>query len=573
MNQEALPRLGTRCYSNESILGVRLFAFSHENEDRLLDLVQMAQMPMTNSLQTRVEKDTTLPSSSAWLDEADHAWQDDEGSISGSAGHHSSGPDEAVFDERSRCSSPRTSHGSADDFSALEDSCEPRKSASPRTPFKTRSPFRNPSSVRAMQTDITPPRMSSSPSRQRPKIHTPSRQGTPRSVRSYHTPSKLSPSKKITKEHPLVLLHVTLLPLPTQYSMEVLEAVLPAPVLANWNLLQEKATKTVLERGVLIPHPREDYDLLEERLLETLELKQPRILKCGHFHLSPEEEADALEQVSDSEDDSGAEDADICDDCGRRIRNGRFGDAGTGSKRWDIKIFAANGLMRSGAWSAAWREMERVDVEITPWMEDSMKRELELRREDEEQQRSEAEHTVKDEGVGSLDDERLREIYGQNAQDFVDGLADEDSMRSPAMETSQKGPERREAAAELQQKDEVPLQELLTRYLHSVIQDRRNIVIFLLSMLLLLVSSRAQTAQSPSQVLQRGENLVPSALTNLAQTASESATDALHSLQITASPRQTTDPEPATAEPGQAEDEEKPWADPTENILQEILGD
>ena len=559
---------------NIGLVFVRLVAVSHENEDRPSDLVQMAQMPMTDFLQTRVEKANALqPSSSAWLDEADHAWQDDEGSVSGSAGHHSSGPDEAVFDERSRCSSPRTSHGSADDFSALEDPCEPRKSTSPRTPFKTRSPFRNPSSVRAMQTDITPPRISSSASRQRPKIHTPSRQGTPRSLRSYHTPSKLSPSKKITKEHPLVLLHVTLLPLPTQYSLEVLEAVLPTPVLANWNLLQEKATKTVLERGVLIPHPREDYDLLEERLLETLELKQPRILKCGHFHLSPEEEADVLQQDSDSEEDSGAEDADICDDCGRRIRNGRFGDAGTGSKRWDIKIFAANGLMRSGAWSAAWREMERVDVEITPWMEDSMKRELELRREDEEQQRLDAEHRVKEEGVGSLDDKRLREIYGQNAQEFVDGLADEESMRSPAVEISPKRAETQDAAAEPQPKGEVPLQELLMRYLYSAIRDRRNIVIFLLSILLLLVSLRGQTSQSAPQALQRGENLVPSAVTTLAETASETATDAFHLLQSTASPTQITDAGSATAEPEQAEEDEKPWADPTENILQEILGD
>lgn len=370
-----------------------------------------------------------------------------------------------------------------------------------------------------------------------------------------------------------MLLHVTLLPLPTQYSLEVLEAVLPTPVLANWNLLQEKATKTVLERGVLIPHPREDYDLLEERLLETLELKQPRILKCGHFHLSPEEEADVLQQDSDSEEDSGAEDADICDDCGRRIRNGRFGDAGTGSKRWDIKIFAANGLMRSGAWSAAWKEMERVDVEITPWMEDSMKRELELRRDNEEQQRLDAEHRVKEEGVGSLDDERLREIYGQNAQDFVDGLADEESMRSPAVETSQKQPATREAAAEAQQEGEVPLQELLMRYLYSAIRDRRNIVIFLLSMLLLLASLRGQTPQSASQALQRGENLVPSAVTTLAQTASETAADAFHSLQSTASPTQITESESVTGEPEQAEEDEKPWADPTENILQEILGD
>jgi hypothetical protein len=34
--------------------------------------------------------------------------------------------------------------------------------------------------------------------------------------------------------------------------------------------------------------------------------------------------------------------------------------------RWELTFYAANGLMRAGAWRAAWREMERVDVEIAP---------------------------------------------------------------------------------------------------------------------------------------------------------------------------------------------------------------
>ena len=43
-------------------------------------------------------------------------------------------------------------------------------------------------------------------------------------------------------------------------------------------------TQTILERGALIPQPRENYKLLEERLLKSLELKVPRILKYGHFY-------------------------------------------------------------------------------------------------------------------------------------------------------------------------------------------------------------------------------------------------------------------------------------------------
>jgi hypothetical protein len=58
---------------------------------------------------------------------------------------------------------------------------------------------------------------------------------------------------------------------------------------------------------------------------------------------------------------------------------------GEGSKRWDLKIYAANGLMRVGAWSAAWREMERCDVEITPWIPTDVRKALEKKIEEEEE--------------------------------------------------------------------------------------------------------------------------------------------------------------------------------------------
>ncbi|KAL6720458.1 hypothetical protein ACLMJK_002381 [Lecanora helva] len=406
-----------------------------------------------------------------------HDNDDDAASLSGSA-HHS--PDEAVFDHPTRTSSPRTSHGSDDDISVLESHYDfSNQKPPPFTPPKTRSRFRNPSSVRVMQMDRTPPRLVSPSSQPPNRLYTPSRQGTPRSARSHRSamssPSKLSPTKKMKKEYPLVLLHVTLLPIPSVYSQETMESVLPPSILENWKILREKATDTVLERGILIPHPREDYDLLEERLLESLELKIPRILKCGHFRLSPEEEEDILND-SDNDDPEDTEDLDICHDCGRRIRDGKFGSAGTGSKRWDIKLFAANGLMRAGAWSAAWKEMERVDVEILPWMEEDMKRELDLRREEEERTKAE----IREEGVGGLDDERLREIYGGEAQAFVDGRMNE----TPATV---------EMAARQEDKDrargqEVPLWDLFCNYIRHVAQDRRNIAIFILSLLVVLLS-------------------------------------------------------------------------------------
>lgn len=420
---------------------------------------------------------------------------------------NSSGPDEPVFDDiinMTGRSSPRTSHQSDDEISELpfksrDGSCMPeQKQSSSYTPTETRSPFRNPSSVRAMQLESTPPPFMMTPSSQhRYKLNEPSRNSTPRSSRSYRSavrsPSKLSPTKKPKKEHPLVLLHVTILPIVIPWSQETLEAVLPGYSIENWKLLREKVTTTVLERGVLISHPREDYDLLEERLLESLELKTPRILKCGHFHRSPSESYDR--DASETEEYDSDNDLDICGDCGRRIRDGQRG-SGTGLRRWDIKIYAANGLMRAGAWGAAWSEMERVDVEILPWIEDDLRRELDTRKEEEEHQVPPAHYRHPTPGefdeASRMDDARMREIYGENAQAYVDGLRDEqsESKASARLPTNIHPPR--------SQKD-IPLWTLLRNYIYLASQDRRNIIIFLLStvVLSLALGSRPITQPQP----------------------------------------------------------------------------
>lgn len=151
----------------------------------------------------------------------------------------------------------------------------------------------------------------------------------------------------------------------------------------------------VRTRGILITHPGEEYDLLEERLLESLELWKPRVLGCGHFYGGEKEMNDILEEdsVSDSERESidseltaGENADDVCSDCEGRMRLPGMG-IGSGNRRFDIKIYAANGLMRAGAWAAAWREMERVDVEIDVWMPEEVSRtmDVELQKQEEEE--------------------------------------------------------------------------------------------------------------------------------------------------------------------------------------------
>lgn len=200
------------------------------------------------------------------------------------------------------------------------------------------------------------------------------------------------------------------------YAHELMVKVMPEWLVENYKILEEKLQDIVLmRRGLLIPHPREEYDVLEERILESLELKTPRLLKCGHF-VGPEadidDQGDDVEDVRSVTDDvtgrgsrmsgmSGgtvtaeeeaewayptpeADDESICTDCHRQVKRPGKG-VGRGTKRWDLKIYAANGLMRAGAWSAAWSEMERCDVEISPWIPEVVRKALEKRMEEEKE--------------------------------------------------------------------------------------------------------------------------------------------------------------------------------------------
>lgn len=489
---------------------------------------------------------------------------DYEGGEEAFSARNSSGPDEPVFDDiinMTAQSSPRTSHQSDDEISELpfesrDSSYVPeQRQPSSYTLTETRSPFRNPSSVRAMQLENTPPPFMMTPSSQhRYKLNEPSRNSTPRSSRSHRSavrsPSKLSPTKKVKKEHPLVLLHVTILPIVIPWSQPTLESVLPSYSIESWKLLREKVTSTVLERGILIPHPREDYDLLEERLLESLELKTPRILKCGHFHRSPSEEYDR--DASETEEYDSDTDLDICGDCGRRIRDGLRG-SGTGLRRWDIKIYAANGLMRAGAWGAAWREMERVDVEILPWIEDDLRRELDLRKDEDEHQVPPTQYRQSAPGqfdeASRMDDARMREIYGEDAQAYVDGLEDErsESKANARLPTSIHPP---------RSQQDIPLWTLLKNYIYLASQDRRNVIIFLLSTVVLSLALGSRpiiphqpSFQSPSMPDSVAAPLIPSSvavpsLSTLAAIASTPDLSALDPAKISSSLLSALSPEP-----------------------------
>ncbi|KAH9872281.1 hypothetical protein IAQ61_005116 [Plenodomus lingam] len=277
------------------------------------------------------------------------------------------------------------------------------------TPRKDRPRFRNPESVRALQMSSPPPLPAAEASRERMKTYKPAtpsrtaRSETPgsrrsgsrrQSIREQHSPRPLVSAPQA----PLVLLHVTILPMQMPYPHDVMAKVMPEWLVDNYKILEEKLQDIILmRRGLLIPHPGDEYDLLEERILESLELKTPRILKCGHFvppddDSDKEDDDDAASLADDttgrgsrmsggtltSERNMHSMDDGTCTDCHRELKKPGKG-VGAGSRKFDIKVYAANGLMRAAAWGACWGDMERCDVEISPWMPDEVRKGLEKR--------------------------------------------------------------------------------------------------------------------------------------------------------------------------------------------------
>jgi hypothetical protein len=317
---------------------------------------------------------------------------------------------------------------------------------------------------------------------------------------------------------PLVLLHVSILPctMPA-YSRQSLETLAPQWVVDNYHLLREKLGDAVLARGVLIPHPGEEYDILEERLLETLELCTPRLLGCGHFFAASDTDGDDEQlELKDTQegpraicdfahndkkmDLEGDEAAEVCETCEQHLRIPNKG-VGRGSRRWDVKFFAANGLMRAGAWSAAWREMERVDVEITPWMPQEVKRALD--------------QALEDEHKAAMNDHRERELQfemmkldaiaaQQRVQELEDRLRAEIEEKETQKKTQKMVNAKLKAQVTVKSQPlvsevsptvdeihrlghDIPLSHLIRNYIYIMAEDKRNIVVAVLSVLVLLL--------------------------------------------------------------------------------------
>ncbi|KAL1627481.1 hypothetical protein SLS54_002406 [Diplodia seriata] len=374
------------------------------------------------------------------------------------------GPPSQSSAGRGRRLSNRTQLTEPSSISDMPSDCFPlaqHKKAMPRTSSPQISPTKSASPHR----DITAYRSSVVPDENKVKTHHRSHHRPSAPRRSHHTSivdtptrfhpdpmpqySSSSPSHHhLTPSHhsrsqsraPLILLHVTLLPSPSfPYPPHVMQRVLPRSTMRAFALLEERLADPVLmTRGLLVAHPRDEMDVLEERVLEGLELRPPRVLKCGHFYGAPspsstanddddddeeeaaaneeeEEEAAAaaahdksthrrdsgVEATMDEEEDAAADEI-TCTTCHAHLplpANAVVSET-TNTSRWSIKTYAANGLLAGpGAWAAAWSEMERIDVAVAPHLTAAQHRALAraVREEGEEREREREEEREKDE--------------------------------------------------------------------------------------------------------------------------------------------------------------------------------
>lgn len=311
----------------------------------------------------------------------------------------------------------------------------------------------------------------------------------------YYPPCGSAGKQKIRREYPLVLLHCNLLPpsLPVVgfigvSNQNVLKEVLPTKYYRRWKLLEEKVGSGLLrDRGVLISHPEDTYDLLEERLLESLELQQPR-LHHGHF----------LRQYDyDSNKDEGATDdeqGEVCLDCGGRVIT-----CNDRNRKWEIKVFAANGLMRAGAWATAWKEMEKVDVEVGLWLPADVRRELERKLlEDKDcklsSQSSKPHNEVAQETGLASTEERPRSVSMEHEPTAKD---------TPIFPAPGSTACHEQASSKLHNKkssEDIDLQTLMINYIRVLASDRRNIAIVILSIFVAFLAVSSARIRSPSDV-------------------------------------------------------------------------
>ncbi|CAD0082036.1 unnamed protein product [Aureobasidium vineae] len=345
-----------------------------------------------------------------------------------------------------------------------------------RPAYRVGSLRRSPLPERLSPSSLRPPRHTSHRPRSRGEGGRPRSRGEDGRPRSrgedvaHHDTQQETPA-------PLVLLHVTVLPPRLPWSRTVLDAMLPPELKRQFGVLRAVTSGLVAQRGILIAHPREEFELLEESVLEALDLLPERIGYDGQYRPR------TPNTVTEGEADDEETEMSICNTC-QRVH---VGDA------WYTRVYAANGLMRAGAWSACFSEMERVDCEVRPCISEHICRRLdemqlaedianergghdlatqsrhELQPAEKPKQRLQSQIMAPDQGPTAVTTDTQHNLKTQSKSFTIVTPASAPYYDLPT----------------IYQAKDVPLSLLLRNYLYLVFRDRRNLAIFFLALTLL----------------------------------------------------------------------------------------
>ncbi|KAI4728417.1 hypothetical protein E4T49_03853 [Aureobasidium sp. EXF-10728] len=273
---------------------------------------------------------------------------------------------------------------------------------------------------------------------------------------------------------PLVLLHVTVLPPRLPWNRTVLDAALPPELKRQFGVLRAATSGLVAQRGILIAHPREEFELLEESVLEALNLLPERIGYDGQYRPR------TPNTVTEGEADDEETELSICNTCQRL----HVGDA------WYTRVYAANGLMRAGAWGACFSEMERVDCEIRPCVSEHICRRLDEMQLAEDIANERGSHDPATQSRGEPESAEAPKQHIQSrlmASDQKRTEVTTDKQHNPKIQSkpsTASGPY--DDLPPIYQAKDVPLSLLLRNYLYLVFRVRRNLAILFLALTLLV---------------------------------------------------------------------------------------
>ncbi|CAD0106382.1 unnamed protein product [Aureobasidium uvarum] len=412
--------------------------------------------------------------------------------MAGSSGYRADSPISTTievddYDEYNDKDDPkrRISNITTTSVSSFPDSAWPSESDAPgpfyptsksRPTYRVGSLRRSPLPERLSPSSLRPPRHTSHRPRSRGEGDRPRSRGEDGRPRSREEDVvHYGPQPEIPA--PLVLLHVTVLPPRLPWNRTVLDAILPPELKRQFGVLRAATSGLVAQRGILIAHPREEFELLEESVLEALDLLPERIGYDGQYRPR------TPNTVTEGEANDEETEMSICNTC-QRVH---VGDA------WYTRVYAANGLMRAGAWSACFSEMERVDCEVRPCISEHICRRLDEMQlaEDIANQRgshdpaTRSKHELQSAGrpKQQLQSQIMAPDQGQAAV-VTDQQHNPNSQSKPSTVSRHATGPYNDLPPIYQAKD-VPLSLLLRNYLYLVLRDRRNLAIFFLALTLL----------------------------------------------------------------------------------------